>query len=215
MKFASYSQFAIAIGALMLSACSTSPPVLERESQLPPSVTDEQQAVEETPVEASIDPRIARAFAIVVELMQEGEYREAAERLQKLIEQAPQLSGLHLNYGIAMARQGDNEAAEAALQKAVEVDGDNAVAWNQLGILYRNAGRFSEARNAYQLAVELDPNYQLAHLNLGILCDLYLLQGDCALAHYTRFLALKGEEDQEVQIWIADIKQRYPDLGAE
>ncbi len=46
------------------------------------------------------------------------------------------------------------------------------------------------------------------HHNLGVLCDLYLRDLDCALAHYRRYQTLTEENDRRVALWIADLSRR-------
>lgn len=89
-------------------------------------------------------------------------------------------------------------------------------ALNRQAIAHREQGRFADARAAYERAIELDPQCAACHLNLGVLHDLYLGDGERALALYERYLALTSAspaslpQDATVAKWIADLKNRQP-----
>ena len=80
-------------------------------------------------------------------------------------------------------------------------------------MLERLAGRLQLAQTAYTEALRLRPGYAMAHINLGILCDIYLQNPDCAMHHYREYLQLAGTGGDRVDIWLADLEQRYARAG--
>lgn len=122
-------------------------------------------------------------------------------------ESAPDAIAPHIDLGIAYARSGDLVHAEESLGKALAINPDHPVANNELGIVYRREGKFAEARAAYERALAVAPTFHFAHRNLAILCDLYLMDPGCALAHYEAYSRAVPDDEQAVK-WIADLKAR-------
>ena len=122
-------------------------------------------------------------------------------------ESAPDAIAPHINLGIAYARSGDLMHAEESFGKALAINPDHPVANNELGIVYRREGKFAEARAAYERALTVAPTFHFAHRNLAILCDLYLMDTGCALAHYEAYSRAVPDDEQAVK-WIADLKAR-------
>jgi tetratricopeptide (TPR) repeat protein len=122
-------------------------------------------------------------------------------------ESAPDAIAPHIDLGIAYARSGDLFHAEESFGKALAINPDHPVANNELGIVYRREGKFAEARAAYERALTVAPTFHFAHRNLAILCDLYLMDTGCALAHYEAYSRAVPDDEQAVK-WIADLKAR-------
>ncbi len=77
-----------------------------------------------------------------------GQHEQGIELLQRVTEEAPELSAPRIDLGIAFHRIGDLESAETNLQKALELNPDHPIVHNELGIVYRKTGRFAEARSS-------------------------------------------------------------------
>jgi tetratricopeptide (TPR) repeat protein len=150
---------------------------------------------------------VRRDFDAALRLLQDEEYQEGIERLIGVTEALPQLVAAHLDLGIAYGRIGEFEKAEASLRRALELSPHHAAALNELGIALRHQGRFDEARQSYERALDVAPEFHFAHRNLAILCDLFLSDIPCAIEHYERYAAV-APEDEEVAIWIADLRNR-------
>lgn len=108
------------------------------------------------------------------------------------------------------------EPTDALLQRlreAVVAAPDDPKAWNALGVASRQAGRFDEARQSYERAAGLGGGHAPAVLNLAILDDLYLRQPARALAGYERFQSMLPGPDPDVTRWIAELRQRKPDVA--
>jgi Flp pilus assembly protein TadD len=122
-------------------------------------------------------------------------------------ESAPGAIAPHIDLGIAYARAGDLDRAEQSFGKALAINPDHPVANNELGIVYRRKGRFADARAAYERALAISPSFHFAHRNLAILCDLYLADLGCAIAHYEAYSRAVPADEDAVK-WIADLRAR-------
>jgi Flp pilus assembly protein TadD len=127
--------------------------------------------------------------------------------LVKVTEHEPSAIAPHIDLGIAYARAGELDRAEESLGKALAINPDHPVANNELGIVLRRMGRFAEARAAYEKALAISPGFHFAHRNLAILCDLYLADAGCAIAHYEAY-SRAVPDDPDAAKWIADLKAR-------
>ena len=137
----------------------------------------------------------------------QAQYEPGIALLVKVTESAPAAIAPHIDLGIAYARTGELDLAEASLGKALAINPDHPIANNELGMVYRRKARFADARAAYEKALAVSPTFHFAHRNLAILCDLYLADAGCALAHYEAYSqAVPG--DEEAVKWIADLKSR-------
>jgi Flp pilus assembly protein TadD len=127
--------------------------------------------------------------------------------LVKVTENEPSAIAPHIDLGIAYARAGELDRAEESLGKALAINPDHPVANNELGIVLRRKGHFAEARAAYERALAISPGFHFAHRNLAILCDLYLADAGCAIAHYEAY-SRAVPDDPDAAKWIADLKAR-------
>src|SRR5437660_4596890 len=125
----------------------------------------------------------------------------------KMTEKLPALAAAHIDLGMACAGTGDLERAEASLNKALQSDPRQPVAYNELGMVQRRKGQFAKARASYEAALAQSADFQYAHRNLAILCDLYLGDYNCAMAHYEAYSRIVLD-DTEVVKWIADLRNR-------
>jgi Flp pilus assembly protein TadD len=108
---------------------------------------------------------------------------------------------------VAYAELDQLDKAEENLKSALSLAPNHPAALNEMGIVYRRTGRFADARESYEKALTIYPGFHYALLNLGVLCDLYLDDLTCALNNYERYADIVTDDD-EVGIWIADIKNR-------
>jgi len=157
--------------------------------------------------EVGVSGTLRSDFRRAVGLMNEGNYAEAVILLEAFTKSAPHVTTAHINLGIAHSELRELEAAEASMARAVESNPNHPVAHNELGIIYRKRGRFEEARRSYERALEIYPKFHFARRNLAILCDLYVLDLDCAIDNYERY-HLAMPDDTEAAMWIADLRNR-------
>jgi Flp pilus assembly protein TadD len=164
-------------------------------------------------VNAGVDPSLVRSFESAVDALHAGHNQEAEREFSTLARAHPELCGAHANLGILYRRADRLEPAISELETAVHCNPQQAAAWNELGIAYRLQGHFDKAREAYERSMALDPTYPAPKLNLAILFDLYLWDGERALALYDQYLAQSPGGDAQVTKWIADLKNRNRAAG--
>lgn len=146
-------------------------------------------------------------FRDATDLLAANEVDAAIAGLESSAKALPDRAAPRVNLAIALRRAERFEEAEAALREAIEIHPRHVVAHNELGIVYRKLGRLADSRESYERAIALYDDFHPAHRNLGILCDLFLEDARCALAHYRRYQEIVPEDDQ-VSMWIADLEQR-------
>jgi Flp pilus assembly protein TadD len=209
---------------VVLAGCASTPATAPSTAARPPEAVDGNPGLrersrgdlpvilaDETSLTITEQLRIsgeARAnYDLAMQNLAQERYEEGIALLLTVIEDAPDVTAPHIDLGIAHGRAGDLEAAENALRDALTLTPNHPVANNELGIVYRKTGRFDEARASYEQALAVLPAFHYARRNLAVLCDLYLADLPCALENYEAYLQSVGEDD-EVSIWVADIRAR-------
>lgn len=98
-----------------------------------------------------------------------GNVTEARERFEKLLEQYPAESELHLVLGLSALKAQDISAAEAYLSKALELEPEDPEALTLMGWLQLEVkGDPVKAVESYERVVALKPQVAEAHNNLGV-----------------------------------------------
>ena len=138
--------------------------------------------------------------------MAADEYDAAIAVLENLVKREKRLAAPYINLAIAYTKTDDKKKARENIDLALKVDRGNPIASNELGLMLRREGKFEEARKVYLDALEQSPEYLPVIRNLGILCDIYLRDWDCALEQFEKHQDL--QPDDQVKIWIADLKRR-------
>lgn len=96
-------------------------------------------------------------------LYDKGDYKQALELYEKVIQLDPKYQSAYANKGGALARLGRTEDALAALNKALELDPKDFWAYTQRGDLYSDLGNYEAAIRDYDQAIELDSRYKFAY----------------------------------------------------
>jgi Flp pilus assembly protein TadD len=186
----------LALAVALLQACATGP-------QAGPGAT----TASARPASTAITPQLQAELDAALAQIQAGQHESAIEALKKLSLALPDNAIPAINLALVYKKQDKPELAEAQLKKALAIEPDNPVAGNELAMLYRQGGRFAEARSTYEKLLAKYPHFAIAHKNLGVLCDLYLKDYPCAIAHYQAY-AVSAPNDKGIQIWIADLQKR-------
>lgn len=195
---------ALLVPCAALAACATtSTPAPKQRAQI--HIQEQVGFTISEPVTVSDTVRMDYDNALL--LLEQGRTDEGIAILERVVAEAPDVSGPRIDLGIATHRKGDLDAAEQHLLTALELNPEHPVVHNELGIIYRKTGRFAEARRSYEAALAVYPGYHHARRNLGVLCDLYLADLDCALAAYEAYLQTVPE-DAEASMWVADLQNR-------
>ena len=147
-------------------------------------------------------------YIMALGVMRNGRPKHALRLFNAFVKAYPHYSGPYANIGIIYQGMGEHEKAEQSYLKAIELKPDNSMVYNRLGMLYRVMGDFEKAEAAYLKAISLDRSYTEVHMNLGILYDMYLHKPKEALLYYTKYQRLVDGRDEQVEIWIADLKRR-------
>ncbi|OQY55312.1 MAG: hypothetical protein B6245_19935 [Desulfobacteraceae bacterium 4572_88] len=129
-------------------------------------------------------------FQKAVQCHQSGQFQQAADIYEKILEKNPQHSdSLHL-FGVLSHQMGQKDVAEGLIRKAIQIRPENSNYHNNLGIVFQGRKELDKAIICYQNALQLNPNFADAHNNLGFsLQDQRRL--DEAIACYQKALQLK------------------------
>jgi Flp pilus assembly protein TadD len=96
-----------------------------------------------------------------------GDFRSAAEHLQKALQIAPDFVQAHNNLGATYVRLHEYERAVVQLQEAVELAPNLQEPYHNLGIALLLLGRLPEAEIAARQALEIGPQESSARFTLG------------------------------------------------
>ncbi|MDD5010697.1 MAG: tetratricopeptide repeat protein [Phycisphaerae bacterium] len=122
----------------------------------------------------------------------QGQNAEAAQMLDKAIEQASAHYQLHNSLGMILYQMKRNDEAVSEFQKAIELRPDFAKAYNNLAVALMKLGRLNEAADACTKAIHLQRDFKQAYNNLGLIRKKQgkLTESEAA---YTKAIALDPE----------------------
>ena len=119
-----------------------------------------------------VDPkdRIAlyRGFQDALQLESQGKYREAAERLDRLLAIDPALVSVQIEAGITRQYLHQDSLAVRNFEAALRVDPQNALAHYDLGVSFGNLNRDTQAVRELDVATKLEPWFSRAFIAKGL-----------------------------------------------
>jgi type IV pilus assembly protein PilF len=117
------------------------------------------------------DPKAAEInMQLGLNYMQRGDYQVALDKLQRSLQQNPNLPDTHNTIGVLYQRLGEMEKAEHHFQEAVERAPDYSEAQNNYGVFLCEQKRYKEAEQRFLQAIKnpLYTNADQALENAGI-----------------------------------------------
>ncbi|HWP44637.1 MAG TPA: FG-GAP-like repeat-containing protein, partial [Blastocatellia bacterium] len=114
-----------------------------------------------------------RANNVGVALLEQFNYKDAAEAFRRALSLDPQLSIARLNLSIALYNLPDVPASLVEAKKAAEMMPDAPQPHYMLGLIARTQNRFEDSVQAFQQVLKIDPRDVGANVNLA---QLYMQQ---------------------------------------
>ncbi|HMY37716.1 MAG TPA: tetratricopeptide repeat protein [Marinagarivorans sp.] len=147
-------------------------------------------------------------FTRIQGLIKNGRSADAITALTKMRQDYPKLSGPAVNLALLYWKQKNYAQAQTAFEQAQGINKYNPDAYTQYAIMLREQGKFTEAEAQYLKALAVWPHNVQAHRDLGVLYDLYLVQPEKALQHFTLCDQLSAEPNKEIKGWIIELNRR-------
>jgi len=122
-----------------------------------------------------------------------GQYAEAVEQYEQVIQTRPNYFEIQLNLGMALFHANRFDEAIEHYQQALKINPDAAEAHFNLGVSWDQKKQASDAIHEFEETLRLDPNHIAARHNLGLI----LLQTNHvpeAIAHYEQVVKLIPNE---------------------
>ncbi len=122
---------------------------------------------------AAIAPTSPQAHELQAEALEsQGKWDEAAAEYDGILEQNPNLPGIHYRLGrVALAKSdtpAGGEEAKKEFEAELKIDPTNAASEFWLGEIARRSGQWDEAAPHFTKAAQLDPGFAEAYLALGM-----------------------------------------------
>lgn len=99
--------------------------------------------------------------------VEQGEYRDAIEKLGRVIQTEPDSAIAYVQLGTAWTRLKNYDKALPILQKAVELKADSGLAQYELGLALFETGNWKEAAPQFEGVVQRSPKWADAHFSLA------------------------------------------------
>jgi len=111
--------------------------------------------------------QITEKFVTAEEHMLHGEYKEALEIYDDILEMAPSNTKLLNLKGVAQSNLGYHKQSMIQFYNVLEIDPDNLTALAGMGVGFANFGEYIEAKKYFEKALEYNPkNYVLNNYNI-------------------------------------------------
>ncbi|MCK5881875.1 MAG: hypothetical protein KAG18_08360, partial [Sinobacterium sp.] len=155
-----------------------------------------------------VSSEAAATFSEALNLMRAEDFEKAAELLELLSDQNPQLSGPAYNRAVIAFKAEDMALTLTWLNISLERNAYNLNAKNLKANVFKQQAKFSEAEEEYKSIIAMWGAYLPAYKNLGILYDMYMGKLALALEQYRLYEALSPEENKQLKGWIAVISRK-------
>lgn len=99
--------------------------------------------------------------------VEDARYQEAIPRLQRVLQEEPDMPVANMQYGMAQARLGNYSEALGPLEKAVKLVPDNGMGHYELGLALFETGDWKAAAPEFEAAVAKAPRWTDAHFSLA------------------------------------------------
>ena len=103
-----------------------------------------------------------------VNFHESGNYKEALNAYNKMIELDPQYAGAYVTRGLAYHNLGNRQQAINDYNKAIQLNPQDDAAYKYRGLSYAMLGNHQQAINDYSKAIELGPKDARAYYSRGI-----------------------------------------------
>ena len=114
---------------------------------------------------------LAKAWKFASLAIRAGEYKEAIEGLEFLVEKSPETINYWNQLATAYQKTGDDKKAEKAYLKLIELEPGKKEHYLNLGIIYSDEGRYSLARKYYTKASKIGNGWGLPIFYEGYLYE--------------------------------------------
>ena len=135
--------------ALVIAGCATGP-----ESRKSARIEIQEEIGFTITEEARISGGVRMDYENALDLLERGQQEQGIELLQRVAEQAPELSAPRIDLGIAYHRAGDLESAEHYLERAEELDPESPEVWFHCAALRYGQKRTEEAKIYLMRSIE-------------------------------------------------------------
>ncbi len=155
-----------------------------------------------------IDPGTQAKFNEAINALRSDHFSVAIELLLDVIETYPNYANPHINIALAYRQLAMDQEVQDHLLTALDLIPNHPVASNEYALLKKSQGDFQGARDIFEQALVDYPEFIPLHRNLGILCDVYFNDNSCAQEHFEYCQNLTGTNDEELSMWLTEIKLR-------
>ena len=106
-------------------------------------------------------------FKKATQLLSDNRLTEAADALQKLVEEFPDMDMAWRILGRTQLQMGNLAGAEHSLKTALRLHSDSVEGQYYLGLIMLNRKKYEAAKNYFLRAIELKPDHALSHYQLA------------------------------------------------
>ena len=139
--------------------------------------------------EGSLEEAAEINYQLGSQYLRQGDLKLARERLERSIEQNPDMPGAHIALALVYEQTGDPERANGEYRRALRVAPKDANALNSYAVFLCKSGRYDEGQRYFQRSAETPTNLapEVAYTNAGV-CALEVPDTASAEVHFRNAL---------------------------